>query len=90
MCKTAKILMLVENCAGPSDNRVWAEAIALRDYGFQVSLIGPKGTEKYRESYLYLEGIHVYQYRGLPSANKCCSNAHDVLVELEGPIPPWF
>src|SRR6266487_2613956 len=70
MCKTAKILMLVENCAGPSDNRVWAEAIALRDYGFQVSIIGPKGTKEYRESYLCIEGIHVYQYRAPANANK--------------------
>jgi glycosyltransferase involved in cell wall biosynthesis len=82
MCKTAKILMLVENCAGPSDNRVWAEAIALRDYGFQVSLIGPKGTEKYRESYLYLEGIHVYQYRGLPSANKSITYIAEYAVAM--------
>jgi len=70
MGKTAKILMLVENCPGPRDNRVWAEAIALRDYGFQVSIIGPKGTKGHRESYICLEGIHVYQYRVPTSANK--------------------
>src|SRR6266516_7130228 len=70
MCKTAKILMLVENCAAPSDNRVWAEATALRDYGFQVSIIGPKGTEGDQESYICIEGIHVYQYRVPTSANK--------------------
>jgi glycosyltransferase involved in cell wall biosynthesis len=70
MCKTAKILMLVENCPGPSDNRVWAEANALRDEGFEVSIIGPKGTKEYRESYICIEGIHVYQYRVPTSANK--------------------
>ncbi len=70
MCKTAKILMLVENCAAPSDNRVWAEATALRDYGFQVSIIGPKGTKGDQESYICIEGIHVYQYRVPTSANK--------------------
>jgi glycosyltransferase involved in cell wall biosynthesis len=70
MYKTAKILMLIENCPGPSDNRVWAEAIALRDYGFQVSIIGPKGTKEYQKSYICIEGIHIYQYRLPTSANK--------------------
>ena len=70
MGRTAKILMLIENCPAASDNRVWAEAIALRDYGFQVSIIGPKGTKEYRESYICIEGIHVYQYRVPTSANK--------------------
>src|SRR5713226_4647322 len=68
MCKTTKILMLTENRPGPADNRAWAEAISLRDYGFQVSIIGPKGMG-YRESYMCIGGIHVYQYRAPTSAN---------------------
>jgi glycosyltransferase involved in cell wall biosynthesis len=60
--------MLTENRPGPADNRAWAEAIALRDYGFQVSIIGPKGMG-YRESYMCIGGIHVYQYRAPTSAN---------------------
>ena len=58
--------MLVENRPGPFDNRVWTEAITLRDDGFQVSVIGPKGMG-YQKSYVCLDGIHVYQYR-LPLA----------------------
>ncbi len=68
MCKTAKILMLTENHPGPFDKRVWTEATALRDYGFQVSIIGTKGMG-YRESYMCIEGIHVYQYRVPTIAN---------------------
>jgi glycosyltransferase involved in cell wall biosynthesis len=50
------------------DNRVWAEAITLREQGFQVSIIGPKGSRLDQEPYVYLDGIHIYRYR-LPSNN---------------------
>lgn len=68
MKKTLKILMLIENCSVPADNRVWAEATALRDHGYRVSVIGPKGITKDREAYTCLEGIHIYRYR-LPTYN---------------------
>jgi glycosyltransferase involved in cell wall biosynthesis len=69
MAKAHKILMLVENYP-PSDVRVWAEATALHDHGFEVSIIGPKGTTKDRESYSYIDGIHIYRYRLPTISNK--------------------
>ncbi len=51
MTKARKILMLVENCPAPLDKRIWTEATALRDAGFQVSIICPKGPTMYREPY---------------------------------------
>src|SRR5258707_4620231 len=66
MAKTYKILMLIENAPVPFDNRVWAEATTLRDHGFQISMIGPKGTTKYRESHICIDGIHIYRY-GIPT-----------------------
>ena len=62
MAKVNKILMLVENVPAPLDRRVWPEAIALRDHGFQVSIISPKGPTQYREPYICIEGIHIYRY----------------------------
>lgn len=62
MTKQYKVLMLVENVSAPSDRRVWPEAIALRDCGFQVSIISPKGTPGDQESYICLEDIHIYRY----------------------------
>lgn len=62
MAKACSILMLVENLPAPADRRVWPEAITLRDHGFQVSIISPKGTFGYQESYSYIEGIHLYRY----------------------------
>jgi len=63
MAKTRKILMLVENVPVPPDRRVWPEANTLRDHGFQVSIISPKGVSEYRESYVCIDGIHIYRYR---------------------------
>lgn len=65
MEKTYSVLMLIENSSVPRHNHVWAKAIALRDAGFLVSIIGPKGIAQDRESYIYIDGIHIYRF-GLP------------------------
>jgi glycosyltransferase involved in cell wall biosynthesis len=62
MAKVPKVLMLVENAPVPKDSRVWPEAIALHEHGFLVSVICPKEFPQYQESYIYLQGIHVYRY----------------------------
>ena len=55
---------MIENLPVPVDRRVWQEARALRDAGYRVSVICPKGAgfEKSRET---LEGIEIYRYRAL-------------------------
>ena len=58
-----KVLMLVENISVPADPRVWREACTLHRHGFQVSIICPKGEKRDQESYICLEGIHIYRYR---------------------------
>lgn len=68
MNQVHKVLLLVENGSVPMDNRVWAEALTLREHGFQVSIIGPKGTKLDQEPYVCLDGIHIYRY-WLPSNN---------------------
>lgn len=62
MAKTRKILMLVENLPVPPDRRVWPEANTLRDHGFQLSIISPKGASEHRESYICIDGVHIYRY----------------------------
>jgi glycosyltransferase involved in cell wall biosynthesis len=56
------VLMLLENRPAPSDARVWPEALALRDAGFDVCVISPKGTAAHRESYASVDGVHIYRY----------------------------
>ena len=62
MAKIHKVLMLVENFPVPLDRRVWPEAVVLRDNGYLVSIIGPKGTTDLRESYTCIDNIHIYRY----------------------------
>jgi glycosyltransferase involved in cell wall biosynthesis len=68
MQKTRKVLMLVENISVPPDPRVWAEATTLRDAGYQVSIICPKGSKIHCEPYICREQVYIYRY-GLPQIN---------------------
>lgn len=65
-----KVLMLTENTHAPFDTRVWAEATTLRDHGFQVSIISPKGSQMDRESHICIENIHIYRYQLPTLANE--------------------
>jgi glycosyltransferase involved in cell wall biosynthesis len=60
--KLPKVLMLVQNLPAPADPRVWAEATTLRDAGFRVSIICPKGRT-HQERHSCIDGIHIYRYR---------------------------
>jgi glycosyltransferase involved in cell wall biosynthesis len=56
------VLIVVENLPVPFDRRVWQEARALRESGYRVSVICPKGRgwEKGRQT---LEDIEIYRHR---------------------------
>jgi glycosyltransferase involved in cell wall biosynthesis len=59
--------MLLENNPYPQDNRVYQEAIALADAGYQVSVICPMAPgQPWRET---LDGVHVYRFPAPPTAN---------------------
>ena len=57
-----RVLILVENLPSPFDRRVWQEACALRDGGYEVSVISPtgRGCERKHE---VIGGIHIWRYR---------------------------
>ncbi len=57
-----RVLMLVENLPVPFDRRVWQEAGALRDAGYQVSIICPTGPGCERR-FEVIDAIHIYRYR---------------------------
>src|SRR3954470_8771294 len=59
------VCLVVENMAVPTDRRVWAEARALRDAGYFVSVVCPKGKKSFTSSYEVLENIHIYRHRTL-------------------------
>lgn len=61
MTKSPGILIIVENLTVPLDRRVWQEARTLRDAGYQVSVVCPKGG-KYTAPYEVLEDIHIFRH----------------------------
>ncbi len=62
MSKKHKVLMLVENLTVPADPRVWHEAQTLRQNGYHVSVICPKGETRSKETYICIDGVHIYRY----------------------------
>ena len=56
-----RALILVEDLPVPFDRRVWTEAKTLRDAGWHVAVISPKGSgaSRWHER---MDGIEVYRY----------------------------
>ena len=55
------VLIIVQNLPLPLDRRVWLESLALRDAGYHVSVICPRGDGQRRHEVLL--GVHLYTYR---------------------------
>jgi glycosyltransferase involved in cell wall biosynthesis len=61
------VCIIVENLPVPLDRRVWKEACALRDVGYRVSVICPKG-KGFLAGYELLDGIEIYRHRTLEAS----------------------
>jgi len=57
------VCIVVENLPVPLDRRVWKEACALRDAGYRVSVVCPKGAGTSAASYENLDGIEIHRHR---------------------------
>ncbi len=69
MASRGRVLIIVQNLPVPFDRRVWLEANTLKDAGYTVSVISPKGQHgKYQESTQTLADIHIYRYSAPPEA----------------------
>jgi glycosyltransferase involved in cell wall biosynthesis len=92
------VAILVENLSVPFDRRVWQEAGALRDAGFTVSVICPRGETYDVESYVELDGIHIHRYPLRPATGGIVGYGREYAsalwhtrrllgkVELQGPL----
>lgn len=58
------VLIIVQNLPVPLDRRVWLEAQALRDAGYTVSVICPKGPGD--PAYECLDSVHLHKYAPPP------------------------
>lgn len=56
------VIFAVENNQVPQDTRVWLEAKALEENGFNVSIICPN-IRREKENHKKLDNINIYQYR---------------------------
>jgi glycosyltransferase involved in cell wall biosynthesis len=56
-----RALILVENLPVPFDRRVWSEAQTLRDAGWKVTVVSPRGDEA-RRLHERIDGIEVFRY----------------------------
>lgn len=58
--RKARVLILVENLSVPFDRRVWQEALALKEDGYDVVVICPKMVD--RKSREVIDGIEIHRY----------------------------
>ncbi len=56
-----RVLIIVENLPVPRDRRVWQEAKALAEAGWQVSIICP-ATPAYPRGHEDIDGIHIWRH----------------------------
>lgn len=54
-------LMIIENLPVPLDRRSWQEACALRDAGWEVTVVCP-ATERHPEREIVIDGIRIYRH----------------------------
>ena len=59
---TGKALILVENLSVPCDRRVWQECVALRDHGWDVEVICPRGEDRDTEPEAVIDGVRIHRY----------------------------
>jgi glycosyltransferase involved in cell wall biosynthesis len=57
-----RALILVENLSVPFDRRVWQESQALRDAGYEVSVVCPRGEKQDRELHAVIDGIEIHRF----------------------------
>ncbi|HTV04889.1 MAG TPA: glycosyltransferase family 4 protein [Acidobacteriaceae bacterium] len=61
MAEKRKVLIIVENISVPFDDRVWKEATTLRENGYYVTVLCPRG-QGYVKGYELLSGVHIYRH----------------------------
>jgi glycosyltransferase involved in cell wall biosynthesis len=66
-----RILIIVQNLPVPFDRRVWLECRTLRDAGYQVAVVCPKGPGD--PGHAVVEGVELFKYRPFASSGGVAS-----------------
>lgn len=85
------VCVVVQNLPVPFDRRVWLECLALREAGYEVSVVCPKATGD--PSYQRLDGVHLFKYRAFPPITRkaafLAEYAYSVLATLRHLLRAW-
>lgn len=85
------VCIVVQNLPVPFDRRVWLECQALRDHGYEVSVVCPKGNGD--PSYQVLDGVHLFKYRAFPPITRqamfVAEYAYSILATLLNLARAW-
>lgn len=85
------VCIVVQNLPVPFDRRVWLECRALRNHGYDVSVVCPKGNGD--PGYQQLEGIHLFKYRPFPPITRqamfVAEYAYSILATLLNLARAW-
>jgi len=63
-----KLLIIVENLPVPFDTRVWKEATSLRQNGYDVTVLCPRG-KGYEKSHEVIDGVRIYRHAAPKEGN---------------------
>ena len=77
-----RALILVENLSVPFDRRVWQECLALREAGYEVSVVCPQGTSQDREPYALIDGVEIHRYPLTAATGGCSGYLREYPVAL--------
>jgi glycosyltransferase involved in cell wall biosynthesis len=72
-----RALLISENAPVPTDRRVWNEARALRDAGWNVVIVCAQGQSRHREPYEILENIEIHRYPLTPASGGLIAYARE-------------
>jgi asparagine synthase (glutamine-hydrolysing) len=85
------VCIVVQNLPVPFDRRVWLECEALRDHGYEVSVVCPRAKQD--PGYHVLDGIHLYKYRAFPPITRqamfVADYAYSILATLVQLVRAW-
>jgi glycosyltransferase involved in cell wall biosynthesis len=85
------VCIVVQNLPVPFDRRVWLECRALRDAGYEVSVVCPKG--KGDPAYQQLDNVHLYKYRAFPPITRqimfVAEYLWSILATFAGLVRAW-
>jgi glycosyltransferase involved in cell wall biosynthesis len=61
--RRGRVLFLVENASVPTDTRVWSECLAIKEAGFDVTVISPEGTDRDTARFEVRDCIEIHRLR---------------------------